>query len=200
MKLRSDFVTNSSSASTVCVKVVSEPIARLVLMVQRYPDCPSILREMSVHDGREVVYEEGEDGDYGHLGPTSSFSEFLRLWTEPIEECTQEERSRTGRRFLQQMYQNQEELQDSIEEVCWDYIDWGWGGDHLARYYRYSYSEERLEEILKAIAAKNGCDVSDISDEDFERYVGGFTSVEKTCFTYRRDTGAESYSRDFYLQ
>lgn len=76
----------------------------------------------------------------------------------------------------------------------------GWQGDNDTRFYENSYTEEGFQELMETIAEKLGCDVSEITHDDFCKYVADKMSVDETVFEQDKETDKVTYYHDYYLE
>ena len=91
------------------------------------------------------------------------------------------------------------DIEDDLLSVDFTVGDVGWGGDDDSRYEKENYSEEDLADIYEAIAKENGCSVEDVSDYDFNYYVGGKISNSEQTYHYDKVTGKEERSSSYTL-
>ena len=70
-------------------------------------------------------------------------------------------------------------LAPDVRSIEWDYYDSGWGGEADWRFDRAYYEPDDLKMILGSIAKEKGCMPEDVTDGDFNSYVG-----PKRCDTH----------------
>lgn len=216
MKVRGDFVTNSSSSSFGYLSIKCRP---LVEMLENYD---SVVKERGFGEFLSLL-ELSTDRSNGKL------SWFWEEWC-PFEDCAPDsldsvlsllcagiverveltngasvgadaegQGSTPVAPLIRCIAEHRGELEDSIDEVYWTNTDQGWGGDSQIRFSRGVYSPELLESILDDISKKKGCAPEEVSDYDFNMAVAGRTSSETDIFKYDRDAGTEEYTHTFEL-
>ena len=209
MKVRTDFVTNSSSSSFIAMKFESNTLCEIFERFQkeivnddkeRHP-CAGF----DVDDGI-VEYREDESGYYDD-GPTSLrdalnvLLQFMYRWGEtPLEISKKESENKKvdlseyekegtllRHKMAKEIFEKRNDIMKDMQFAEVVTGDVGWGGDDDTRYYEDSYDSDTLQEIREAIAERNGIEISEITDEDFADYVGDFMSVSEDTYTFKRN-------------
>ena len=226
MKIRTDFVTNSSSSSFIVMRFESNTLCEIFERFQKEIVDDKTERHpcagFDVDDGI-VEYREDECG-YFDDGPTSLrdalnvLLQFMYRWGEtPLEISKKESENKKvdlseyGKEGTLLRYKMAKEIFEKRNAIMEDMQfaeivtgDVGWGGDDDTRYYEDSYDSDTLQEIREAIAERNNIAIEDITDEDFADYVGDFMSVREDTFTFKRSEktgkGRSKVISKYYLE
>jgi hypothetical protein len=226
MKIRTDFVTNSSSSSFIALKFESNTLCEIFERFQK-----EIVNEkgerhpcagFDIDDGI-VEYREDESG-YWDDGPEKLhealnllISLMYRWGEEPLEiskkesdnkkvDLSEYEKEDTVLRhkMAKEIFVKRNEIMEDMQFAEVVVGDVGWGGDDDSRYYEDSYDSDTLQEIREAIAERNNIAIEDITDEDFADYVGDFMSVREDTFTFTRSEktgkGRSKVTSKYYLE
>mgnify|MGYP003291747668 CR=1 FL=1 len=226
MKVRTDFVTNSSSSSFIALKFESNTLVEIFERFQK-----EIVNEdgerhpcagFDIDDGI-VEYREDECGYYDDA-PTSLrdalniLLQFMYRWGEaPLEILKKESDNKKvdlsaydsesiplRHKMAKEIFVKRKEIMDDMQFAEVVTGDVGWGGDDDTRYYESSYDSNTLQEIREAIAERNGVEIEDITDDMFSDYVGDFMSVSEDTYTFKRSEktgkGRSKVKHKYYLE
>ena len=204
MKIRADFVTNSSSSSYITMEIHSKT---LVEIMKRYQDVISDeCNNLDVQDDDYVslscdeTYMEVPDSKNQVVAALINAlgCEFYEDDDGNVEFDSYCEEDREP--LYMELFQNKDAIEEDMtfcEATC---TDAGWEGDSDSRYYKENYDDETLKEYYEIIAQENDCSPENVTDEMFNEWVSDKTSVDETRYVYDKETNKEETLHSFTLE
>ena len=176
MKIRSDYVTNSSSSSYVSVWIDSPILSKIAevysdaVVAQKGVNPDSIPYNVK---GETFEISQGEDVfpvlETVPSEPLEAYESLCQALAEGFE-YDGESRAPIAP-LVAVLASRKNEIFDDIKSISWNYTNQGWGGDHLGRYDPGYFPEETRERIWQEIAEKNGYDISVRNQDDWNSYI-----------------------------
>ena len=202
MKIRSDFVTNSSSSSYVVIEITSNTFCNILrnftesLSIVLYESC-NIDNDTFTLNSESACCGEPPEGISDLI---SSFINMLEMELECREEASTEFKEITE--MIAQLNQNCSVIENEVSSVLWSSTDYGWDGDDCGRFDESMYPAERLREIKEVIIKENKDlkDISDITDSLFESYVSDKMSISESKYCYDKKKEIDNLDYDYRLE
>lgn len=200
MKIRADFVTNSSSSSYCAIRIDAPMLAAAVEELFEMagvempdPDDFESMMECSAPfmvEGSVINEVPGSAENSPFTGAPHSVAEAVSMVVGVASEACGEDglESRIS------------DFSADVRSIEWDYSDSGWGADDDTRFERGCYPPEDLNRIIGAIAAEKGCAPRDVTSSDFKTYVEDKRCDAHESYRFDRLSGEESYSRSVTVE
>ena len=216
MKVRGDFVTNSSSSSFCHLSIKCKPLAEMLENYDRVVKGRGqgeFLQSMGLHadSSREEVWGDWEERDIFDEQVPDSLGEVLSVLCRGVVNESHERMGVLGGAGMKEptripiaplvraIAEHRDEIEEATEEVSWSVSDTEWGGDSETRFDQGMYDAESLLEGKPIIAAQKGCSIEEVNNDDFFEYVADCTSMNTRTFTFNRAKNVEEFENDFSL-
>ena len=212
MKIRTDFVTNSSSSSFVVVSAKNNVLAEILEKHREMIEEDYYYNLMIDDDNIELYCDESYGdvpSDKEHiLHSILSLFDSSLYWDEEdydeeyLEDHPEDDyfNKESDNLLINDLKRNRKEIMDAMDKIRIEAGSQGWQGDDDTRFYEESYTEEGFQELMETIAEELGCDVSEVTNDDFCEYVADKMSTDETIFEWDKETDKCRYSHDYYLE
>ena len=212
MKIRTDFVTNSSSSSFVVVSAKNNVLAEILEKHREMIEEDYYYNLMIDDDNIELYCDESYGdvpSDKEHiLHSILSLFDSSLYWDEEdydeeyLEDHPEDDyfNKESDNLLINDLKRNRKEIMDAMDKIRIEAGSQGWQGDDDTRFYEESYTEEGFQELMETIAEELGCDVSEVTNDDFCEHVADKMSTDETIFEWDKETDKCRYSHDYYLE
>ena len=212
MKIRTDFVTNSSSSSFVVVSAKNNVLAEILEkhreMIEEYYYYNLIIDDDNIELYCDESYGDVPSDKEHILHSILSLFDSSLYWDEEdydeeyLEDHPEDDyfNKESDNLLINDLKRNRKEIMDAMDKIRIEAGSQGWQGDDDTRFYEESYTEEGFQELMETIAEELGCDVSEVTNDDFCEYVADKMSVDETVFEWDKETDKVTYYHDYYLE
>ena len=195
MVIRSSFVTNSSSSSFVCVDIDSKEIFDIL---KEFEDEIQEIFEFGHIDlsgdsnielYMDEIYAESPQSAEDIVNALAGLFDY-----DYYEECGYAEEDdeemdlSSYSEIVQRLVACKDEIMANLKHFRFVNGNSGWQGDDDSRYNEDWYEPDALENVKAEIAAEKGCEIDEITQDDFYDYVGDKVSIEEEVFEYNGET------------
>ena len=191
MKIRTDFVTNSSSSSFCTISISGVKLTEILKKYKDLLESLEFIDDISVDDSGFFLCN-GEDGFCeGPADESSMASSFIEL----IQELTDSgDDSEDLDELIEELEGNEEEINRTITFLDWTRCDTGWGGDSESRIW-HDYDENFIRRYM---GLADDAEITKEIEADFRDKVADATSLETTTWHY--DGKQFEITEEFELQ
>ena len=97
--------------------------------------------------------------------------------------------------LVQRLIECKDEIMANLKAFKMSNGGQGWQGDDDSRYNQDWWEADTLESIKVSIAVEKDCEIDEVTDEDFDEYVGDKVSSEEDIYEYNPETKEFTHTR-----
>ena len=223
MKIRTSFVTNSSSSSFVVAEIKSDTLSNLINdFIEEVMNLSSdsyVLESFTLF-GNNVELMLQEDASY-EIPETvldmlnifmSMFREEDTLGIKISEDESENKKvdlsefdvefASLNKKIIAGIFKHRNEILEDIELARLEIQTHGYGVENEERFNQENYKKKYLDDIYEDIADELNISIDNITQENFEEYVFNKIGIKEVTYTFVRKDGKmkRKISHNFYLE
>ena len=207
MKIRQDFVTNSSSSSFIIINAKNKELARVASeykeeFAKHYAHAEINGEDVQIHIEEPYTNLPENKKELIHFLISAITETSLYAYEyEELDEYANIILKKLGDKELaKSLFKDRKAIMEAMKHIEITKTTYGWEGDDDTRFDEESYDKKTLKKIYKEIAKEYDVDVEEIDEEMFSDYVADKSSVEEITYSYDKATGKEKTKREYRLE